>query len=537
MTVSSVRPVFLDLETYNGNPALSQLAKRLMQWVNFTYDRDLFCTPTDPLALAPAVVGADETANVPTTRTQVSGGSETKQLGVAWLPHPLGPQTQVKLWLYVIRSTVNATATFKLTSRRTGRVQTVAIAAGAAVGAWQSAVVDAEGGDAFALSLTSTHADAVSVWGACAWWHQAAIVGATVDAFSKLTLGAAPADAAFSTYLLRYLARRANQFALERPRPAFAKWWATWTAAGGSNLGRYKVLIGPGVTSVTVHLLVRVAVDPGVAPVVNVTLDDGSATYVAAQAIPGVTTTYEWRGPATITVPVATTAREMELRLDGDGAGEYRLATVCVWEDAAVDANLLPGVETVPAFVPLSDEAISSRHAIVSPGAPGVATLIADMVWCWKNRGLRSLISDCRWDGRRAYAGEASAPDPLVGAPGVDNLDGKRIQARYRVNVPVNSVAVWREGVLFESDFVLIGTAVRITDDLTDPFDAARPSVVGDTRWSENPSPQAYLAGVHEFTAGQPLTYPMGNWYFESRAVGFQFEQLSLATTGGGTPR
>jgi hypothetical protein len=533
MTIPPKRPVVLDLETYNGNPALAQLAKRLMQWANFTNDRDRFCTPSDPLALS---VGT-----TPLTRTEVSGGSETKQLGVAWIPPTLGPQTQIKVWLYVVRSSVNATAEFKLTSRRTGRVQTVTLAAGAAGEAWESAVVDAEGGDAFALSLTSTHADAVSVWGACAWWHQASIVGATVDAYQKVTLQGAASDAAFSTYLLRWLARRANQFALERPRPAFAKWWATWKGTGGVNLGRYRVLIGPGITSITVHLLVRVATDPGVTAKVNATLDDGSSTYTAATTGIAVSANYAWPAALTITFPVSTQARTMELRLDGDGAaGEYRVASVAAWENAAADADILPAGESVPAnFAAMSDESLSSRHAIVSPGSAGFAQLLGSMAWCWKNRGLRSLVSDCRWDGVTAYRGEASPPDPLV-EPDAFAYVAYSVHARYRVKVsPGDGVAVWREGVEFFSDVLATtpGRVVRVTDDLSDPFDAPRAATVGETRWSENPSPQAYLAGVHEFTAREYAPNPLIDHFWESRGVGFQFEELPLATTGGGTAR
>jgi hypothetical protein len=538
MSIPAKRPVFVDAETYNGNPALTTLARRLMQWCNFTHDRDLFCTPSDPadLRLAAAGVGGN-----PLTRSQVSGGSETKQFGVAWLPHPLGPQTQVKVWLYVNRATTSASATFSLTSRRTGRVQTVTIAAGAVGGAWQSALVDAEGGDAFALSLTSTHADAVSVWGVSAWWHQSSIVGATVDAYQKITLGAAPIDGPLSTYLLRWLARRANQFALERPRPAFSKWYGAWTGVGTAVSGRYKVLAGPGVSTFRVYLYARAATTPsGGTATLRVTVTDGGASTTADVNIP-VTAYYGWCGPFNVTLPNpgATSAREVEIAVSGATAdGAYYIPSVCARELAPADATLLPGAEAVPAsFVTMTDEAVSSRHAIVSAGGAGIASLVGNMAWLWKNRGLRSLVSDCRYDNP-AYVD--NNPDALVGVyggtPG-SNQAGNNVHAMYRVNVTTGgTTGVWRAAVQFTNPTAASGHSVRVTDDAADPWDAQRGSVEDGITWTENPAPQAYLAGLHDFSSRSEPEYALAD-EFESRAVGFQFEELPLATTGGGTAR
>jgi hypothetical protein len=428
MSWPTSRRLFATREWANGNAALAGFWRSIAHWQNYTYDTDLALSPADPKTSTPfsfawflwmsvvqpsPVTWADQMPPATTTIPPLR----------IYVPPPRAPgASKVRVWLYA-RCALASAGTLQITNERSlstslVTVDTAALGGGGATEGWLSADVTVQAHDTLQVTFARTSGvaltDQLSLSGVSAYWLDPA--GSGVD----LTAAFFPISRAFfstayrpdPTYVARWLGLMANRFLAHRSRlQVAASWldeWAYGDAASQTTrtvLGRYRVLVGAGISSLRFALHMKSS-NGGAPQYVTADVQVGGVSIGSTTNSP--TNAYTWREFSLAITPTAA-VREAEVILTATAAAGQAIymVGVSIWEETATVA--LAGADADPgAFVPNEDELIAGGRAMT---AALRSALVDNMLWTWKNRGLRHLVSDSR---HNAPYGQT---DPVTGAP------------------------------------------------------------------------------------------------------------------------
>jgi len=451
------RRAFATREWANRNADIAGLWRSLMQWENYTYDTDLAITPGDGKIFAvnfwpgnssydkylPEVfawLGAFQF----TPQYKASDYFTTRKVAQFFVPPSrILHSGKLRVWAYVVLSDATPVGRIDVTNERTGVItstaaSSAALGGGGATTGWLSLDVSAQPNDSLSVAVvrTSGSGKTIEARDVSAYWVAPALAGYDyATAFAAITRNHyGTAYRPDSAYVARWLGLAANRFMGHRSRPqvyaAHLAGWSSGTMAylGNSTptlytwpeLGRYRVVIGAGVSKIRFALLARSS-NGAAGNYVTADIQVGGSSIASTTDSP--TNAWSWR-EFSLTITPAVTAREAEIILTPTyAASQYTMVgSVCIWEEEATVT--LVGAEALPAgFVANADEAVGGGNAMT---AAQRATLVDNMFWLWKYRGLRSLVSDSR------YCVEMFR-GPAPGAPGVYQFNGDNDQhSEYR---------------------------------------------------------------------------------------------------------
>jgi hypothetical protein len=425
MSWPASRRAFATREWANRNADIAGLWRALMQWQNYTYDADLAITPADP-----KLYRADPDYERP---FKWMGYAQTAPLtsgsiATVYVPPPRSPGMQIlRVWLYCACADGHS-ARVDITNERT-RVTTSADVTTAALGGtsgWMSLDVSVQPHDMLRIDLVGS-GGWVDVHGVSSYWMAPATPGVEFgQVLSAITRGHyVTAYRPDSAYVARWLGLAANRFMAHRSRMQVASSWLHQWAYGNlrdgmlgddpthwtvlpAAVGRYRVLIGEGVSKLRFALLMK-SYDGGAGSYVTADVKVGGVSIGSTTNSP--TSAYTWREFSIAITPTAA-AREAEIvlvptsTLDPDHG--IWVASACAWEEEATIA--LVGAESLPgAFAANADEAVGGGRAMT---AAQRAQLVDNMLWLWANRGLRCLVNDCRHDASQARGTGAAEAEP-----------------------------------------------------------------------------------------------------------------------------
>jgi hypothetical protein len=237
-------PLFHDRETRAGMPDLATFTWKMMQFEEFAYRRHLRFTPSDdPGAVRNRYADSFVTGG---------NGPSTVVVGTHYIPSPNIPSHRLVARFYCTFSVTNWTGYIEVTSSRGTVTQIVADSAGLG-DRWINAFVPASGPDVLTVRVRCTNVGqggftgGMAVLSTCMWWEPLASDGAglTVEtSWSAMKFAIAHDGAPDSAFLLRWLARRANQFAGRRSVRMAVAVARRCTIGTAPITRRYKVWIG-----------------------------------------------------------------------------------------------------------------------------------------------------------------------------------------------------------------------------------------------------------------------------------------------------
>lgn len=440
LPVPADRPFLSDKWAFNERADVAALWRLLASWEHHAFSYDLHRTPSDGVAPNPTTG-----AFVQATDNAV-GNSQRKLLGEFFVPPSLTFAHRLEVWIHgSVSGAGSAGATVSFISRATGRVEKVTVvnaSMGGVIG-WVQAFVQASPFDVVEVWLehnSASDATTVTVRGICAWWEPLdglrsdVTIDTTADALSQTYFDAA--DVPDSTYQLRWLIRRANQYAGHRPRAVYTKWFNPVSATSTPGLGLvttpsfYKVYVGDRINNFQVNVLLkRSAAGAGITQA-DVYWDGG---------LKGSTATLGWSSVAFTT---GLTRGLHELRVDAAANDNASGVTAIAWVNGvtcfelpvgnpALDGLPLATGDTQPGlndFQTIRDEFFASGLPMrrdLAPGSrpAGRKALVRNMYWAWRWRYYRTLVNDCRYhDG------------PTGAGYNISNVHAADVMASYRLH-------------------------------------------------------------------------------------------------------
>jgi hypothetical protein len=406
------RRSFNDNEAISGSAALAGMPRALMEWQNYTYNSDLPISPCDAVIYGASEFlpwQADGASNSsPSPQRTASSSVVSRVLSEVTLPPPRIPVAGVKVWAWVELAATDSVGEIRVYNlrNRVAYSSTVTYAACGSVltGAWIGIDAEAQPWDQLFITAAWTSGGSLTVAGLSGYWKAATLWNSGAQAF--ISQAHPTADRPLSSTVPRWLMQSANRFQQERaPLQFLSAYLEKWACGNLTDwvssrvvLGAYKVLVGEKVTSLKVSIYAK---------------SSGSTTVLVK--FDGVTKhtftvnsgTYSWQD-VSISVTGGSTAAPISVTLQwgAEAATAVYVPSVSIWEESATLS--LPGSETVPAaFVPNDNDDVVGRSPITSAQW---ARLVANMVWIWKYRGLRSLVCDSRWTASMTTA-DRHAPD------------------------------------------------------------------------------------------------------------------------------
>jgi hypothetical protein len=465
-TVPAIGFSLADAEFRNGLPDQAALTRRIMSWQSWAHRRLTRATPAD--------------GGFWSTEWVSNGGFMT-----FYVPPP--PVACRRLAVWVRARTMNGDVVVTVRSLRTGLVLTAITLSGASSGQWASGTVTVDAPDVVKVSVQCVPTDyvtAVSMW----WDLEAeAPAGVTIEptwpaALSQAYLAANRPD---SAYVLRWIARRANQLLAHRSPMVVA---SVYPKAGAVIMLR----ISPRTPSLTIR-----AAGGGTS---------ARLTYLSPAL--GTGTLYNGVGGAdgweTITVPIQGHPQTAPIRAELFVSGSS-LSAFSVFEDEPTAADLgLPGGETVPAAfiepsVVLSGSPILANLDGAGGAGAGRLALLKNMIWLLAHKTRTLVCASARWSSgaqQRIYR-VRTANDGLT----------KKIRIRVRSGPGVgypSSTQKFGWGWLDNENgggggggWVDLGLAPPVDSDAWRAFDAN--SLPPNSEWTyrrhwSNPSAEAFMA-------------------------------------------
>lgn len=362
-------PYFFDAELRNDLPDSAALARRLVRWQRWCYERMTGQTPCWARA----------------SRTFQSTGPPAHAYRF-YVPAPPAPNRTLRVWFTDAIAASNGTVGFR--SQRTGTIQWVDPSRTDGSGRTATITIDApdivdvyvrwkSGTSPFYLANLS------------AWWEPVGasdVPGVTLDtSWAAISQNAVAALRPDSTYLLRWLARKANQLMNDRQRAVFS------SAASGRRYLR----IAPFVPGLTIWVYIKSSAARTY--FFNFYDADGSGAPYAASSVLNVPGDNTWAWRSLTFATGYTTGRTVSIAGVPSGAGTS-IAAIAIEEDQPTAVSLgLPAGETIPAaFVEVDDLSIRGRSAIwadldaASSRAHGRKALVENMVYLWAKK-VRTL--------------------------------------------------------------------------------------------------------------------------------------------------
>ncbi len=437
-TIPSYRPLITDAETRNGTVMSAALMRKLMDWLNYTWSYDVRETPSGEsrtwFGLFATGAGG-----------LVTGGVVPSASATFHVPAAQSYAERIVVWAYVDGDTVNGRALLVTDDDRKREYRNaLSYAAGPR---WESIEIPmpSTGGSLSVFTYSGTSIGLNASWpydfdtidhlkSVSAWWKPiVSITGGgavTIDsAWSAISQTFLATDRPAATYVLRWLARRANLFTACRPRmvvnalrvnvqaSASYPFPSSETGAGAFEWGRWKTYEAPLSPSSTVWVR---AINTDTATRALRLYRNGTLIQTWNVPTGGVWT---WLS-ATLTTGVAGKGGAAEYTLSwaaATGAGPYvfGVSAVSQFENEATATNLaLPGGQAVPSWATIERDLILSRQAIRAdkdPGgnAVGLAALVKAMIWLWSKRLPRCTMF---WSGGVGGLEQVSTPPyPLDG--------------------------------------------------------------------------------------------------------------------------
>lgn len=344
MSFPALVPFLFDREVYNGVPDSATLTRRLMRWQKWARGRWTRVSPMD----GPIV-------------TAGPGFSVWTPKSPFFVPAPAVPCRTLRGW--VAYSTGGAWLAIRFVSRRTGRILHESTISSGAYSEIVLTGVDAPDVIDFYVQGSASF----TLYALGLWWDvrgEGALPGVTYDSAwgSWLSQSFYSAGRADSSYLLRWLARKANQLVADRPPMAVCR------GGGPGATAYFPVLVSPLVPSIKVY-----SSSTSTARFRKMSDLSYSGNYAFSGGVATIPTAFS--EPTAVMVEVS------------GGIASPWYVTIVETPASATDLGL-PGAETVPAsFVDLADASLLARTPIradqdaLGSAAIGRAALVKNLVW------------------------------------------------------------------------------------------------------------------------------------------------------------
>jgi hypothetical protein len=366
MSAPGTVPYFYDAELRNELPDSSAFARRIVRWQRWCYER---MTGQTPCWARPS-------------STYQSSSTTPAHAYRFYVPAPPTPNRTLRLWW--IDTNNGSTGMVGLRSQRTGTIQWLdPVATDGSYGRTATVTIDApDVVDVYVKWKTGTSLP-YYVTSISAWWEPAGtseVPGVSFDtSWAAISQAAVAALRPDSAYLLRWLARKANQLMNDRQRCVFS----------AASTGQRYMRIAPFTPGLTIWVYVR----SSTASTYRLDFYDvGNLSPYASSSILNVPgdNTWAWRS---LTLTTGYTAGRT-VKWVGIPGANVSVASIAIEEDQPTAVSLgLPAGETIPAaFTSVDDVALRARASIWADTdasgsrAHGRQALIENMIFLWAKK-------------------------------------------------------------------------------------------------------------------------------------------------------